>query len=109
MASPKWHPTRILEGDDSSIFCFFSALVNRPLQLSFVMQDLRREIKVWHNFNHPNVVSLLGIASGFGNTISTVAPWISGGKLHEYLAEKDPQLDLPARFRLVIPVSTPPI
>ena len=64
---------------------------------------------MWHNFDHPNVVRLLGIASGFGNTTSTVAPWISGGKLHKYLAEKDSQLDLPARFRLVISVLTPPI
>ena len=34
VASPKWHPTGILEGDDSSFFCFLIALVNRPLQLS---------------------------------------------------------------------------
>ncbi|KAF9233662.1 kinase-like domain-containing protein, partial [Melanogaster broomeanus] len=63
-------------------------------------QPLRREIKVWHNLHHPNIVRLLGLTFGFGTTISTVSPWISGGSLHTYLA-KSQELTESARFRLV--------
>ncbi|KAF9230853.1 kinase-like domain-containing protein, partial [Melanogaster broomeanus] len=64
-------------------------------------QPLRREIKVWHNLRHPNIVRLLGITFGFGTTISTVSPWMSGGPLHTYLAE-NPELSESARFHLVM-------
>ncbi|KAF9233674.1 kinase-like domain-containing protein, partial [Melanogaster broomeanus] len=61
---------------------------------------LRREIKVWHNLRHPNIVRLLGVTSGFGTVISTVSPWIPGGSLHTYLGGS-PNLSASARFRLV--------
>ncbi|KAF9230369.1 kinase-like domain-containing protein [Melanogaster broomeanus] len=63
-------------------------------------KSLRREIKVWHNLHHPNIVRLLGVTLGFGTVISTVSPWISGGPLHTYLAGH-PELTDSARFRLV--------
>ncbi|KAF9231678.1 kinase-like domain-containing protein, partial [Melanogaster broomeanus] len=63
-------------------------------------QPLRREIKVWHNFRHPNIARLLGVTFGFGTTISTVSPWISRGPLHAYLAES-PELSQSACFHLV--------
>ncbi|KAF9233683.1 kinase-like domain-containing protein [Melanogaster broomeanus] len=63
-------------------------------------KPLRREIKVWHNLRHPNIVRLLGVTFGFGTTISTVSPWISGGSLHTYLAGS-PDLTESARFRLI--------
>ncbi|KAF9234044.1 kinase-like domain-containing protein [Melanogaster broomeanus] len=70
------------------------------LELSKVGSPLRREIKVWHNLRHPNIVRLLGVTFGFGTTISTVSPWISGGSLHTYLAGS-PDLTESARFRLI--------
>ncbi|KAF9233675.1 kinase-like domain-containing protein, partial [Melanogaster broomeanus] len=68
-------------------------------------QPLRREIKVWHNLRHPNIVRLLGVTFGFGTTISTVSPWISEGPLHTYLAGS-PDLTDSVRFRLVSSVSS---
>ncbi|KAF9233676.1 kinase-like domain-containing protein, partial [Melanogaster broomeanus] len=65
-----------------------------------------REIKLWHNLRHPNIVRLLGITFGFGTTISTVSPWMSGGPLHTYLAGS-PDLTESARFRLVSTMSSP--
>ncbi|KAF8836514.1 kinase-like protein [Paxillus ammoniavirescens] len=62
---------------------------------------LRREIKAWYQLRHPSVLPLLGVAFGFGITISTVSPWISGGPLHAYLDKKDEKLTLSGRFDLL--------
>ncbi|KIJ61124.1 hypothetical protein HYDPIDRAFT_31631 [Hydnomerulius pinastri MD-312] len=64
-------------------------------------KDLRREIKVWHNLHHPNVVPLLGIARGFGSIISAVSPWIHRGRLDTFLAEMDGELLDFGRFSLL--------
>ncbi|KAF8835872.1 kinase-like protein [Paxillus ammoniavirescens] len=64
-------------------------------------KTLRREIKVWRELRHPNIVPLLGIAYGFGSAISTVSPWICGGPLHAYLDARDAGLNLSDRFGLL--------
>ncbi|KIJ58113.1 hypothetical protein HYDPIDRAFT_119974 [Hydnomerulius pinastri MD-312] len=69
--------------------------------LQKISRNLRREIKVWHNLHHPNVVPLLGIARGFGSIISAVSPWIHRGRLDTFLANMDGKLTDFGRFSLL--------
>ncbi|KAF9456384.1 kinase-like domain-containing protein, partial [Collybia nuda] len=48
---------------------------------------LRREVLVWSQLDHPNILQLLGIAYGFGppGTYGMVSPWIDNGNLSYYL------------------------
>ncbi|KAF8548432.1 kinase-like protein [Imleria badia] len=59
----------------------YSAEDNHPKKT----KRLRREIKVWMKLNHPNVLSLFGITSGFGPFPAMVCPWLENGTLTSYL------------------------
>jgi serine/threonine protein kinase len=66
-----------------------------------MMQRLRRELRIWGNLNHPNIVSLLGVTSDFGKT-SMVCQWMSQGTLSDYLEKEMVNLNLQQRLNIVI-------
>ncbi|KAF9238963.1 kinase-like domain-containing protein, partial [Melanogaster broomeanus] len=52
------------------------------------IQRLRREIKVWLNLNHVNIVPLFGTTMGFGRLPAMVCPWLDNGQLSSYLERR---------------------
>lgn len=65
-------------------------------------QRLRRELRVWKELQHPNIVPLFGVVSDYGPYVSMVSPWMENGNLNKFLTE---ELTLATRFKLVRPVS----
>ncbi|KAF8552984.1 hypothetical protein OG21DRAFT_1604384 [Imleria badia] len=55
---------------------------------------LRREIKVWLNLRHVNVLPLLGTAMGFGRFPAMVCPWVENGPLTSYLEDRQDSLSV---------------
>ncbi|KAF8437614.1 kinase-like domain-containing protein [Boletus edulis BED1] len=51
-------------------------------------QRLRREIKVWLNLRHANVLPLFGTTVGFGRFPAMVCPWVENGTLTVYLEDR---------------------
>ncbi|KAG6375777.1 kinase-like domain-containing protein [Boletus reticuloceps] len=49
---------------------------------------LRREIKVWLNLRHANVLPLFGTTVGFGRFPAMVCPWVENGTLTVYLEDR---------------------
>ncbi|KIM61395.1 hypothetical protein SCLCIDRAFT_879145 [Scleroderma citrinum Foug A] len=56
-----------------------------------VLMRVLREIYVWSNLAHENVVELLGITTNFDDTISIVSPLIPRGDAFRYV--QDPNVD----------------
>ena len=50
-----------------------------------IMQRIRREIKVWLDLKHENVLPLLGTTLGFGRFPAKVCPWTENGTLTSYM------------------------
>lgn len=67
----------------------------------FIIQRLRREIKVGKRLDHDNVLPLYGTTSDFGPYSSMVCPWIRNGNLSKYLDQHGDTLELSERFRIV--------
>ncbi|EJD40349.1 kinase-like protein, partial [Auricularia subglabra TFB-10046 SS5] len=58
-------------------------------------QRLRREIRVWQQLDHPNVLPLYGVHFGMsGDFPSLVAPWCENGDICTYLASRADDPDL---------------
>ena len=65
---------------------------------------MRRELGIWRRLHHPNIVPLLGTARGedFGSDHPCmVSMWMPHGTLAEYVRQRDNELSLPSRIRLV--------
>ncbi|KIJ09700.1 hypothetical protein PAXINDRAFT_87099, partial [Paxillus involutus ATCC 200175] len=60
-----------------------------------------RELKVWARLKHENILSLLGVATGFGPFTAMVCPWMDNGTLTSYLERNKEQLSLRDRLELV--------
>ena len=60
--------------------------------MSRFSQRLRREIKVWLNLKHDNVLPLLGTTMGFGRFPAMVCPWAENGTLTSYLKDRHAHL-----------------
>ncbi|KDQ06852.1 hypothetical protein BOTBODRAFT_192789 [Botryobasidium botryosum FD-172 SS1] len=50
-----------------------------------IQRRLAREIITWENLNHPGVIKLLGICSGFGRFPALISPWYDNGSALTYL------------------------
>ncbi|KDQ06849.1 hypothetical protein BOTBODRAFT_39282 [Botryobasidium botryosum FD-172 SS1] len=50
-----------------------------------IQRRLAREIITWENLDHPGVIKLLGICSGFGRFSALISPWYNNGNVSEYL------------------------
>ncbi|KAF9230860.1 kinase-like protein, partial [Melanogaster broomeanus] len=64
-------------------------------------QRLRREIKVWLNLNHVNIVPLFGTTMDFGRFPAMVCPWLANGQLSSYLERCDNTLTMGERLTLL--------
>ncbi|KAF8834870.1 kinase-like protein [Paxillus ammoniavirescens] len=53
---------------------------------------LNREIRVWLDLKHINVLPLFGTTMGFGHLPAMVCPWLEGGPLTSYLERRDDDL-----------------
>ncbi|KAF9232256.1 kinase-like domain-containing protein [Melanogaster broomeanus] len=62
---------------------------------------LRREIKVWLNLNHVNIVPLFGTTMDFGRFPAMVCPWLANGQLSSYLERCDNTLTMGERLTLL--------
>ena len=65
---------------------------------------MKRELEIWRRLDHPNIVPLLGTASGedFGcDYPCMVSVWMPHGTLVEYVKHCGNELLLPSRIRLV--------
>lgn len=54
----------------------------------FQMRSFARELRIWTNLNHPNILPCLGFAVD-GNSPRLVSQWMENGNLIQYL-EKNP-------------------
>jgi len=54
-------------------------------------QRLLREVHVWSQLEHKNIVKLLGVTTAFDHTISVVSPLMSRGDAFNYV--QDPKVD----------------
>ncbi|KIK92331.1 hypothetical protein PAXRUDRAFT_147561, partial [Paxillus rubicundulus Ve08.2h10] len=62
---------------------------------------LRREIRVWLNLKHINVLPLFGTTMGFGRFPAMVCPWLKDGTLSSYLERWDDSLTVGQRLVLL--------
>ncbi|KAF8130279.1 kinase-like domain-containing protein, partial [Boletus edulis] len=54
-----------------------------------INRDLRRELGLWRrlDFDHQNIVPLLGVTKGFGPLDAIVSTWMPNGTLHSFLKD----------------------
>ncbi|KAF8838106.1 kinase-like protein [Paxillus ammoniavirescens] len=64
-------------------------------------KKLRREIRVWLNLDHINVLPLFGTTTGFGRFPAMVCPWLEDGTLLSYLERWDDSLTTGQRLVLL--------
>ncbi|KIJ12547.1 hypothetical protein PAXINDRAFT_101160 [Paxillus involutus ATCC 200175] len=62
---------------------------------------LNREIRVWLNLKHINVLPLFGTTMGFGHFPAMVCPWLEGGPLTSYLERRGDTLTTVERLVLL--------
>lgn len=68
------------------------------------MQALAREVKLWANFNHPNIMPLIGFYLQEKHKIAwMISEWEAYGDVTKYLADQNP--DQRIRLQLVCSVS----
>ncbi|KIJ10805.1 hypothetical protein PAXINDRAFT_85450, partial [Paxillus involutus ATCC 200175] len=64
----------------------------------YFVQRLNREIRVWLNLKHINVLPLFGTTMGFGQFPAMVCPWLEDGPLTSYLERRDDRLTMGKRL-----------
>ncbi|KZV79320.1 kinase-like protein [Exidia glandulosa HHB12029] len=52
------------------------------------LKRLRREIHVWEQLNHNNVLPLCGVYFGLGDLPALISPWCENGDICDYLAKR---------------------
>jgi len=75
-------------------------LMNNAEMLT-IINRLFREIKLWLELEHENIVPLWGVADGFGSLPALVSPWLENGALTEYLHRKHEMLSDNQKFALL--------
>ncbi|KAF8835788.1 kinase-like protein, partial [Paxillus ammoniavirescens] len=69
------------------------------------VQRLGREIRVWLNLKHINILPLFGTTMGFGHFPAMVCPWLEDGPLTSYLERRHDNLTMGERLVLLNDVS----
>ncbi|KAI6042863.1 kinase-like domain-containing protein [Pisolithus marmoratus] len=65
-----------------------------------------RELEVWKQLNHKNIMPLYGIASGFGFYPGMVCPWAPNGALSQYLQLHHSTLSVAEKFQILDDVAS---
>lgn len=68
---------------------------------SFYLQRLAREMDVWKQLKHPNILPLYGTTSGFGPYDSLVCPWMENGSASRYMEKWGDIMSMTDRLQLV--------
>ncbi|KAF9244247.1 kinase-like domain-containing protein [Melanogaster broomeanus] len=71
------------------------------LEFPLIMKRLRREIAVWVDLHHTNVLPLFGITMGFGRFPAMVCPWLANGPLTSFLEHRHEGLTVGERLTLL--------
>ncbi|KAH0833978.1 kinase-like domain-containing protein [Lanmaoa asiatica] len=73
-----------------------------------INRELRRELGLWRrlDYDHRNIVSLLGVAKGFGPLDAIVLAWMPNGTLHSFIKGAGNAYSLVER--LAMPLTSPP-
>ncbi|KAJ3504599.1 hypothetical protein NLJ89_g7855 [Agrocybe chaxingu] len=88
----------------------YQSQIDDPAKKQRIQRRYRREIRVWRNLHHINVVPLLGLVHGFRTGYSRapfpsmVCPWMNDGSLTQYLIANRETLTLKDRFKLMTDV-----
>ncbi|KIJ12553.1 hypothetical protein PAXINDRAFT_43049, partial [Paxillus involutus ATCC 200175] len=69
------------------------------------VQRLNREIRVWLDLKHVNVLPLFGTTMDFGQFPAMVCPWLEDGPLTSYLERRNDSLTTVERLILVADVA----
>jgi serine/threonine protein kinase len=70
-----------------------------------ILVRLFREIKIWMQLEHENIVPFLGVTHGFGLLPALVLPWLEHGALTGYLQRQYEMLSYNQKFALLRDVS----
>ncbi|KIJ09989.1 hypothetical protein PAXINDRAFT_86694, partial [Paxillus involutus ATCC 200175] len=62
---------------------------------------VRREMRIWMNLDHINILPFLGTTMGFGRFLAMVSPWLENGTLTSYLERRGDSLTTMQRLALV--------
>ncbi|CAA7263884.1 unnamed protein product [Cyclocybe aegerita] len=88
----------------------YQSQIDDPAKKQRIQRRYRREIRVWRDLHHINVVPLLGLVHGFRTGYSRapfpsmVCPWMNDGSLTQYLIANREKLTLKDRFKLMTDV-----
>jgi hypothetical protein len=66
---------------------------------------LARELDVWKQLKHPNILPLYGTTSGFGPYDSLVCPWMENGSVSKYMEKWGDILSMTDRLQLLCEVA----
>ncbi|KIJ13858.1 hypothetical protein PAXINDRAFT_13406 [Paxillus involutus ATCC 200175] len=66
-----------------------------------VIQRVRREMRIWTNLDHINILPLLGTTMGFGRLPAMISPWLENGALSSYLERRGDSLTTMERLALL--------
>ncbi|KAG2340782.1 kinase-like protein [Suillus weaverae] len=66
-----------------------------------IINRLFREIKLWLELEHENIVPLWGVADDFGSLPALVSPWLENGALTGYLQREYEMLSYNKKFALL--------
>ncbi|KDQ15687.1 hypothetical protein BOTBODRAFT_173766 [Botryobasidium botryosum FD-172 SS1] len=96
---PQYKQHLVTHSEDVAVkgLMFFSHVALSRMKRRFV-----REILVWLQFDHPNVLPLLGFHLDFRQSIAWfVSPWGTYGSISDYVAKKDPKISSDEVLRLL--------
>ncbi|KIK97053.1 hypothetical protein PAXRUDRAFT_137124 [Paxillus rubicundulus Ve08.2h10] len=68
-------------------------------------KKLRGEVHIWIRLDHPHVLKLYGIASGFAPMPALVSPWVENGTLTRYLEGYGRQMQKGHRIYILVKVA----
>ncbi|KAJ4480939.1 hypothetical protein J3R30DRAFT_3287727 [Lentinula aciculospora] len=72
---------------------------------SMLRRRLARELDVWKQLKHPNILPLYGTTSGFGPYDSLVCPWMENGSVSRYMENWGDILTMTDRLQLLCEVA----
>ncbi|KAJ3742898.1 TKL/TKL-ccin protein kinase [Lentinula detonsa] len=72
---------------------------------SILKRRLARELDVWKQLKHPNILPLYGVTSGFGPYDAMVCPWMENGSVSRYMEKWGDILSMTDRLQLLCEVA----